>query len=192
MELRQEVGWNPWPHVDALLGDGDLTGLSVLDVGCGTGEVAAGLMARGAHVTGLDASERMCQLAAERVPEGFFLWHDLAAGLPFETGVFDVVLALGCIEYVPHIDYACAELVRVTKPGGRVLYTVERCEEGVDGGSARVLTLYEEWSRYRQTYDEAVSTANKLLSEAHFKRVPGYFFEESGKWIGYVRVMGRV
>ncbi|HJS96867.1 MAG TPA: class I SAM-dependent methyltransferase [Solirubrobacteraceae bacterium] len=58
-----------------------------LDVACGTGFLTRHL--RG-EVTGLDQSERMVQIAAERVPQGRFVQGD-ALELPFEDGSFDRV-----------------------------------------------------------------------------------------------------
>src|SRR4051812_25313908 len=45
---------------------GDVHGLSVLDVGTGTGRAALALAARGAHVTGVDASAEMLSVARQR------------------------------------------------------------------------------------------------------------------------------
>ena len=36
-EMHREVGWDPWPHVRAALGNGALDGKRIVDVGCGTG-----------------------------------------------------------------------------------------------------------------------------------------------------------
>lgn len=192
VELRDDVGWNPWPHVAEAFGEGSLAGQRLLDVGCGVGEVSAGLAARGAMVTGVDASERMCELAAERLPDAPFLWHDLAEGLPFPADLYDGVLALGCVEYVPDVEFACAELVRVVRPGGVVLYVVELCEPGLAGGVEREVSLYEAWRRYRRTWDEVEAAAARMLSHFEMKRVPGYVFEETGEQVGYARVIGRV
>ena len=190
-EVTEDVGWTPWPHVEAAFGEEPLAGRSVLDVGCGTGEVTAWLRGRGAEVTGLDASERMCELAAVRVPEARFIWHDLAQGLPFGSGTFDGVLALGCVEYVEDVEGACAELVRVTRPGGTVLYVVELCEEGLCGGEAREFVLYESWRRYRRTFAEVEAQARLLLAEVRVERVPAYVFDDTGEPVGYARVIGR-
>src|SRR4051812_49296456 len=77
------------PRVDALLGD--LRGLRVLDVGCGTGRHAVRLARAGAVVTAVDFSEAMlaqarAKLGAEHVE---FRVHDLSKPLPFEDHGFD-------------------------------------------------------------------------------------------------------
>ena len=53
--------------IEILVREGDLRGRSVLDVGCGTGRVAAALAERyGATVSGLDPSPEMLDIARER------------------------------------------------------------------------------------------------------------------------------
>ena len=190
LEVREAVGWDPWPHVKAAFGEGPLAGWRILDVGCGSGEVSAGLAARGAELAGVDASERMCELASEAVPGAPFLWHDLNEGLPFGDDSFDGVLALGCIEYVANVEMACSELVRVTRPGGIVLYAVELCEEGLCGGPTRHFRLYDEWTRYRRTYAEIEAKARDLLQTPRLARIPAYIFDDTGEQVGYVRVIG--
>src|SRR3954469_9134228 len=56
------------PHVDALLGD--VRGLCVLDVGCGTGRHALRLARAGAAVTAIDFSEAMLAQARAKVGAG--------------------------------------------------------------------------------------------------------------------------
>ena len=79
-------------------------GMRVLDVACGTGDIAFAAAARGAKVTGLDLTQRMVDLARERkgasgVPV-HFLVGDMSA-LPFPDGAFDVVTTGYGIRNVP-------------------------------------------------------------------------------------------
>jgi SAM-dependent methyltransferase len=73
------------------------TGSRVLDFGCGTGEpTARQLVDAGHHVTGVDLSAGMIELARANVPEGEFLQGDIAdlpSGPPFEPGSYDGVAA---------------------------------------------------------------------------------------------------
>jgi SAM-dependent methyltransferase len=64
-----------------------LPAANTLDVACGTGFLTRHLAG---SVTGLDQSERMIQIAGERVPQGRFVQGD-ALALPFEDGSFDRV-----------------------------------------------------------------------------------------------------
>src|SRR5438093_10529475 len=75
--------------LDALVREGDLQARRVLDVGCGTGRLAAALAARGARVWGVDASPEMLAVARERVPRGVGLKLGSAEALPFADGWFE-------------------------------------------------------------------------------------------------------
>ena len=99
---------------------GDVAGLSILDLGCGTGRHALWLAAAGAVVTGIDFSEGMLEEArrkpgAERVR---FLAHDLHAPLPFAAGTFDRVVSGLVLEHLLDLDGFFAEARRVLRPGG--------------------------------------------------------------------------
>src|SRR5215813_4016892 len=73
---------------------GNVAGLAVADIGCGTGRHAIRLAAAGAKVTALDFSEGM--LARARAKPGAdavrFIRHDLIQAFPLESGSFDRVI----------------------------------------------------------------------------------------------------
>jgi malonyl-CoA O-methyltransferase len=106
------------PVVDELLGE--LTGINVLDVGCGTGRHAVRLAEAGAQVTAVDFSEGM--LAKARAKPGAnavrFLRHDFASPLPFEDASFERVLCALALEHVPDLRSVYGEMRRVCAPGG--------------------------------------------------------------------------
>lgn len=97
----------------------------VLDVGCGTGNVAITAARRDADVTGLDLEPSMLERARENaaVAGVDVRWREGdAADLPFEDDAFDVTLsALGHMLAEPQ-SAAGRELRRVTRPGGRVAF----------------------------------------------------------------------
>lgn len=192
--LRLEVGWDPWPHLWAATEGLELRGLRVLDVGCGTGEVARALIERGASVIGVDASGRMCELAASRTPGATFIEAMLSGAprsLPLRDDAFDLVLALGCMEYVEDQEGACAELCRVARPGGRVLYALELCGEDLPAGSARSVAMFDDWRRHRRTLLEVEAIATALLAEATVEVISAYLLEETGEQLMYGRVIGQ-
>jgi len=97
----------------------------ILDVGAGTGEFSARIaqLLPEAHVLGVELLPASVEHARERHAA-------LAPRLLFETGdafqlsqpdnTFDLVANRHMVQLVPHVERVLAELVRVTKPGGRV------------------------------------------------------------------------
>jgi SAM-dependent methyltransferase len=94
-------------------------GVRVLDVGTGTGTVAAAATSLGARVTAVDADPAMVEMAAGLVPGAKFRLAALPA-LPFDDAQFDVVLANFVINHVSRPLAALAELRRVATAGGHV------------------------------------------------------------------------
>jgi SAM-dependent methyltransferase len=117
--------------VDSILGREipDARGKSILEVGSGTGLVSMALAQRGARVTLCDISPPALEFsraafaragAAGRMVQGSIL------DLPFEDGAFDVTWNAGVIEHFEGAEQlrALREMLRVTKPDGRVVVAV--------------------------------------------------------------------
>jgi magnesium-protoporphyrin O-methyltransferase len=82
----------------------DLTGLRILDAGCGTGALAVEAAKRGARVTAIDLSPQLVALAKERMPDSLpidFLSGDM---LDPSLGIFDYVVAMDSIIHYPTRD----------------------------------------------------------------------------------------
>lgn len=102
------------------------SGEKLLDVGTGTGVVAISARRRGAKVTGLDLTPPLLEQArvdAETagVPDIEWIQGD-AEALPFEDATFDVVTSQFGHMFAPRPDVAIAEMRRVLKPGGRIVF----------------------------------------------------------------------
>ena len=119
----------------------------VLDLGCGTGDLARHLASAGLRVTGCDISANMLSRAADSDPRGVIEWRRLDPTwrtLPFQAGQFDGVVASSVLEYVDSPAVALAECARVLRPGGVMLCTVPdlthpvRWMEGLVGVAALV------------------------------------------------------
>ncbi|HKJ36268.1 MAG TPA: bifunctional demethylmenaquinone methyltransferase/2-methoxy-6-polyprenyl-1,4-benzoquinol methylase UbiE [Solirubrobacterales bacterium] len=108
-------------------------GDSALDVACGTGDMAFELLRRvgpEGRVVGSDFSERMLDLAREKRDERLaaasadrrpiFEWGD-ALELPYDAGSFDAVTVGFGVRNFSDLDRGLAELVRVLRPGGRLV-----------------------------------------------------------------------
>jgi ubiquinone/menaquinone biosynthesis methyltransferase len=104
-------------------------GERALDLAAGTGDIAFAIAARGAQTIGLDITHRMLQLAHLRQGHGGqasssnrveFITGDMIS-LPFASRSFDLVTTGYGLRNVPDLDAAIDEIVRVLKPGGRLL-----------------------------------------------------------------------
>ncbi|MFC5003965.1 class I SAM-dependent methyltransferase [Dactylosporangium cerinum] len=98
-------------------------GVRLLDVGTGTGTVAALAVAGGGRVTAVDAEPGMVDLARGNVP-GAEVVEGQLPDLPFPDGAFDAVVANFVVNHVIDPARTVAELLRLTAPGGRVAVTV--------------------------------------------------------------------
>jgi demethylmenaquinone methyltransferase/2-methoxy-6-polyprenyl-1,4-benzoquinol methylase len=99
-------------------------GTSVLDLACGTGDIAFAAASSGARVVGLDITHRMIELARRKpLPAGrrvSFVTADMTA-LPFPDHSFEVVTTGYGLRNVPALPVALEEIHRVLVPGGRLL-----------------------------------------------------------------------
>jgi 2-polyprenyl-3-methyl-5-hydroxy-6-metoxy-1,4-benzoquinol methylase len=99
---------------------GVVAGTRTLEVGCGSGRLSAAALARGAEVVATDAVPGMVEVAVNALPHAEVRLAALP-DLPFVDGEFDAVVGAFVINHVPEPPAAVAELVRVTRPGGRVV-----------------------------------------------------------------------
>jgi len=107
-----------------------LTGLRILDIGCGGGILSEPLARLGAEVTGADAGQTNIEVAKLHAAEGGLTVDyraTTAEALAAAGERFDVVLAMEVVEHVADVDLfikCCAEMV---KPGGlMVTATINR------------------------------------------------------------------
>lgn len=107
---------------------GEVAGVGILEVGCGSAPCSRYLVARGARVVAFDLSAGMLRHSTAA---------DLRAGvvvpvvqadvceLPFRTGAFDIAFsAFGAIPFVADSAGAMREIARVLRPGGRLVFSV--------------------------------------------------------------------
>lgn len=105
-----------------LSGLGDLSGRALLDICCGTGDLAETAAHRGAAVTGVDFAAPMVEIAEARVPRARFAVGD-AENLPMANAGFDLATCLFGLWHLENPDAAIGEAARMLRPGGSFAYT---------------------------------------------------------------------
>lgn len=93
-------------------------GERILDAGCGIGEAAKRLAARGAHVTGIDIQAPLIGQARIAVPQAHFLCGDLMHHQPAEP--YDAIFARALLDWLPACKPAAQQLARLLRSGGRL------------------------------------------------------------------------
>ena len=110
---------------------GDLTGRSILDIGCGGGILAEALAVKGAQVTGIDMAEKSIRVAQLHLHESRLAVdyqktsvEQMAAQ---ETTEFDVITCLEMLEHVPDPTSVIQAAATLLKPGGNLfISTINR------------------------------------------------------------------
>jgi ubiquinone/menaquinone biosynthesis C-methylase UbiE len=153
----------------------------ILEVGVGTGVVAAALRRRGHRVVGVDIAMEMLRVASRRVP-GAVARYD-GRRLPFASGALDAGYLVWVIHLVEDQGALLLEAARVLRPGGRlIIATINREPDDdfsrITGPMYRTL-LGDRWAR--DDLDRVAGVASSVeLREV--RRVPGTPFvaETSG------------
>lgn len=146
---------------------GPRPGMSVLDIGCGTGNYSLALARLGLNVTGVDISAAMLARAREKAGlEGLkveFIQAD-AGLLPFPGETFDAVISVTAMEFMPDLSAALREAFRALKPGGRLVV-------GAIGRDSAWFRFYDE--KARRDGDSVFRAARFYTLEDLRKAMPG-------------------
>ena len=156
LSMFQDRSWRR-ATLDALaVGRGD----RVLDLAAGTGTSAAPLADRGVRVVACDLSLGMLQVGHRKRPDVAFVAGD-AGRLPFADESFDAVTISFGLRNVPDVDGALEEMLRVTRPGGRVVI----CEFSRPTNKA-----------FRAVYDQYLSRALPRIAGVVAKESDAYTY----------------
>ena len=107
------MGWLP----------SDMTGLRVLDGGCGTGALAVAAAERGASVVGIDVSASLVDIARKRAPAGLDIDWRVGDMLDPELGRFDHVIAMDSLIHYQTRDIIAAVDTLRARTSGAVVFT---------------------------------------------------------------------
>ena len=101
------------------------TAVEILDAGCGTGLVGTFLFENGcSNITGLDYSQEMLSQAKGKDVYQTLIQSDLTQTLDISENTYDAVISVGTFTSGHVGPEALGELVRITKPGGCICFTV--------------------------------------------------------------------
>ncbi|MEW1959392.1 class I SAM-dependent methyltransferase [Kineococcus sp. NPDC059986] len=184
-------GWRSVQYYGPLVADFLLRAVTpecrVLDVGCGPGQLTSQL-AEDVEVLGCDVSPQMLASARGARPSGRYELHDLHDPVPRDWGRFDVVLAVGCLEFCRDLGATLTHLAAACAPGARVL--VGAVEDRTLGPGATTRAFSQEglpgvaMHAYDATAQLAAVTASGLAPYG-YRYVPGWRHEEYGYVVHY-------
>jgi SAM-dependent methyltransferase len=100
------------------------SGVRLLDVGCGAGQLTLPAARKGIRVTGLDLAANLVQQARTKAAEeGLTIQVDEgdAEDLPYADASFDVVMSLIGAMFAPRPELVASEMCRVCRPGGTII-----------------------------------------------------------------------
>ncbi len=155
----------------------------ILDLGCGTGDLLArisGNVAPGSNLVGIDAMRRHIDHAKKSYPGVDFRQEKFVDSLPFSDAAFDVVVSVDALECIPNRTALVAEVARVLRPGGRILFAHWDWDTQVYHSEHRevVRRLVAEFSDWQQGWMDA--------SDGQMGRRLWGVFEGSGLFTGFM------
>jgi len=151
----------------------------VLDIGCGTGQLAVRIREDlpAISIVGCDFSAGMLQRAVARSETIDWVRGD-AGRLPFGDGAFDAIVSTEAFHWFPDQDRALLEFLRVLKPGGRLLLALVNTptalvSEVMHLGSRLVGEPFY-WPTTAQMRQRVEHAGFKVESQRRIFRVPGF------------------
>jgi SAM-dependent methyltransferase len=150
----------------------------VLEIGIGTGRIAAPLAARVGRLFGVDLSKPMLDRLREKVAgSGVLAARADASRLPVSSGSFDAVVGVHVFHLIPRWREVLRECARVLRPGGRLLHGLDEQQS-------------EPWSIWRREVDERIGYEPVGVPRARLESFPedeGWRPDGPAQRIGFVR-----
>ena len=153
---------------------GDLTGMQVLDLGCGYGNYTDYFRSIGAEVTGVDGAQAMLAIARERYPHCTFRQCDITRALPFADVQFDLVFCNQVLMDIADIGPVLAQCHRVLKKGGVFYFSI--VHPAFYAGSWLEDAQGFRYAKAVQAYIRPYSLTNHFWGDtAHYHRPLSYY-----------------
>jgi SAM-dependent methyltransferase len=98
-----------------------------IDLGCGAGQMVEWLGAHGYEAHGVDISDTLVRKSVARLDtagQPVRITQGDGGKLPLRGSAFDVITALGFVEYLPSVEVALGEISRIARPGALVVVSV--------------------------------------------------------------------
>jgi len=149
---------------------GDMSGKCLLDLGCGDGTYSIAAFQRGARVTGVDISDAMLDSARRRAATcgAFVEWCQASAeSLPYDSGTFDIVLAVTILCFIKNPLQVVQEVSRVLRPGGS--FVIGELGRFSFWSLSRRMRGWLGSSRWRDAHFWTVGELQHLLQQAGFQ-----------------------
>ena len=146
----------------------DISYHSALDLGCGTGEMIKMILEQDAQksLTGIDLSEKMLEVAKEKLGNHVNLILSDSEQLPFSDSFFDVVYCNDSFHHYPAPDKVLSEVYRVLKPNG--IFVMCDCWQPTIGRA--IMNFYMKHSKEGDVKIYSENEIRKLFS-VHFSKV---------------------
>ena len=132
---------------------------SALDLGCGTGEMLRLILSQNSdkELTGIDLSEKMLEVAHQKLPDSVSLVLGDSEHLPFSDGSFDVVYCNDSFHHYPNPDNVFKEIHRVLRPDG--IFLIGDCWQPLIGR-----TIMNFYMKYSKEGDVKIYSKKEFLS----------------------------
>jgi len=139
--------------------DASMHASNVIDLGCATGTLGVELRKffPGSEMTGVDISPQMIEKAIHRGVYDQTYVHDLDTELDFQDDSFDLVTALGFMEFLIDPVKTLSEINRILKPGAVALISFQEFWPDKPDLAPRTTRSNDEVFHHAYSYDEVIS-----------------------------------
>lgn len=146
----------------------------ILEIGYGSGVFFPELSKRAKALYGIDVHEYHHDVRETLDGHGIKskLYCSTAEALPFESGYFDAVVAISSLEFIPDLDAACKEIVRVMAPHGHLYVITPGISPILDFGF-NFLTGKNAEEDFDKRREKVIPTLKSFFEVSKHKAFPG-------------------